>query len=299
MSEHVVLCRPEGGFNDILCQIELCWRYADAHERVLVVDTAVTTFGDEFENYFRVAGGSRAELRLTAERLRQLNSASTLPEAVRGRLDAYEKTWSDAHRSYVDTRTGQVLRFDPTRRHPEACLLHHQHGGGTVSLDALRRLRLQPWLSRHIRSRIGALGDDYDAIHVRNTDYVTDVDRFFAGLAGTFNGRRLLVCSDDAKVIDLARATFRRAEVVTVTEVPDLGGRPIHHHAEESGLPKRDINRDMLTDLFALASASRLYISRVMDGPGGRLPYRQLSGFSYLAGGLKADPVLLRSLQSD
>ena len=42
MSEQVVLCRPEGGFNDILCQIELCWRYADAHERVLVVDTAVT-----------------------------------------------------------------------------------------------------------------------------------------------------------------------------------------------------------------------------------------------------------------
>ena len=283
----------------MLCQIELCWRYADVHARRLIVDSAATVFGDDFDNYFCVADGHHAELRLAPDRMRWLNSATMRPDAVQGRIDVYEKTWSEADWAYVEVRTGQALTFDPTRRYPEACLLHHQHGGGIVSLDALHRLRLQPWLSRHIRGRIATLGGDYDAIHVRNTDYVTDVDRFFTGLAGTFIGRPLLVCSDDSKVIDLARATFKRARILTVTEVPDLDGRPIHLHAADSGFSKRNINRDMLTDLLALASASRLYISRVMDGPAGLLPYRQLSGFSSLAGGLKANPALLRSLWSD
>ncbi len=44
---------------------------------------------------------------------------------------------------------------------------------------------------------------------------------------------------------------------------------------------------DMLTDLFALAGSAHLYISRIVDGPSGRLPYQQLSGFSFLAIALK------------
>lgn len=34
-----LLCRPRGGINDTLNQIELCWRYARSYNRILVVDT--------------------------------------------------------------------------------------------------------------------------------------------------------------------------------------------------------------------------------------------------------------------
>ncbi len=280
----------------MLCQIESCWRYADAYGRRLIVDTAAAVFGDDLENYFRVADGHHAELRLTPERLQQLNSATAYPDAVQGRLQVYEKVWSMPDKGFAETRTMQALTFDPTRHYPQACLLHHQHGGGTISLDALRRLRLQPNLALHIRSRIAGLGSDYDAIHVRHTDYVTDVGRFFRSLVGKLAGRRVLVCSDNAEVIALARSTFRRAEILTVSDVPDIGGLPIHIHARDAGIPAWDLNRDMLTDLIALASASRLHISRVVDGPGGRLPYRQLSGFAFLAAALKARPRVLRAL---
>jgi hypothetical protein len=298
VSERYLLCRPEGGFNDMLCQIELCWRYAETHGRTLIVDSAVTGFGDDFATYFRPADGQHAELQLSPERLQQLNAVTTFPEAVNGRLADYEKIWSDHAWGFVDAVSHEPLSFDAERRYPHVCLLHHQHGGGTVSLDALRRLRLQPELSHHIRGRIAGLGSDYDAIHVRHTDYVTDIDRFFGNLAGKLAGRRVLVCSDNAEVIALARSTFTRADIVTVSDVPDLGGLPIHVHAKAAGIPAGQLNRDMLTDLFALAGSAHLYISRIVDGPGGRLPYQQLSGFSYLAAALNKRRRLLHKLMA-
>ena len=296
MSERYLLCRPEGGFNDMLCQIELCWRYAEANGRTLIVDSAVTGFGDDFATYFRPADGQHAELQLSPERLQQLNAVTTFPEAVNGRLADYEKIWSDHVWGFVDAVSHQPLSFDAERRYPHVCLLHHQHGGGTVSLDALRRLRLQPELAKYIRERIAGLGADYDAIHVRHTDYVTDIGHFFGTLVGKLADRRVLVCSDNAEVIALARKTFKRAEIVTVSEVPDLGGQPIHVHARAAGIPAEKLNRDMQTDLFALAASSHLYVSRVADGPGGRLPYQQLSGFSYLAATLNRRRRLLHKL---
>jgi hypothetical protein len=296
VSERYLLCRPEGGFNDMLCQIELCWRYAETHGRTLIVDSAVTGFGDDFATYFRLGKGQQAELQLAPERLRQLNAASTFPEAVQGRLADYTKIWSDQAWRFVDASSHAPLTFDAGRRYPQACLLHHQHGGGTVSLDALRRLRLQPELAGHIRGRIAGLGSDYDAIHVRHTDYVTDIDRFFGNLAGKLAGRRVLVCSDNAEVIALARSTFTRADIVTVSDVPDLGGLPIHVHAKAAGIPAGQLNRDMLTDLFALAGSAHLYITRIVDGPGGHLPYQQLSGFSFLAAALNKRRRLVNTL---
>ena len=299
MSERFLLCRPEGGFNDMLCQIELCWRYAEAHGRTLIVDSAATVFGDAFANYFKPVAGQKAELRLSPERLQQLNAASVFPESLQGRMDTYSKIWSEHAWGFVDATSHEPLSFDNNRDYAQTVLLHHQHGGGTVSLDALRRLRLQPELAQYIRRRIAGLGADYDAIHVRHTDYVTDIGHFFGTLVGTLAGRRVLVCSDNAEVIRLARQTFKRAQIMTVSEVPDLGGRPIHLHAQASGIPAFDLNRDMLTDLFALAASAHLYVSRVADGPGGRLPYQQLSGFSFLAMALNRRRRLLRRLLSE
>jgi hypothetical protein len=296
VSERFLLCRPEGGFNDMLCQIELCWRYAEAHNRTLIVDSTATVFGDVFGNYFRLADGQHAELQLTPERLQQLNAASVFPEAVQGRIDGYTKIWSEHAWGFVDASSHEPLSFDNGRDYAQTVLLHQQHGGGTVSVDALRRLRLQPELAQYIRGRIAGLGADYDAIHVRHTDYITDLGQFFGSLAGKLAGRRVLVCSDNAEVIALARQTFKRAEIVTVSDVPDLGGRPIHLHGKAAGVPAFDLNRDMLTDLLALAASAHLYVSRVLDGPGGRLPYQQLSGFSYLAMSLNQSRKLLKKL---
>lgn len=51
----LLLCRPLGGLNDILCQIESCCRYAERFGRTVVVETdfhCTKSFRDDFSRYF-------------------------------------------------------------------------------------------------------------------------------------------------------------------------------------------------------------------------------------------------------
>ena len=49
-----ILCRPVGGLNDIFCQIEKCWQYAEKYNRILIVDTDKSQglLGQNFLDFF-------------------------------------------------------------------------------------------------------------------------------------------------------------------------------------------------------------------------------------------------------
>ena len=51
----LLICRPLGGLNDLLCQIERACRYGERFGREVVVDTnhpSTTYFHDDFSSYF-------------------------------------------------------------------------------------------------------------------------------------------------------------------------------------------------------------------------------------------------------
>jgi len=53
--KRLLLCRPQGGLNDMLCQIEKACCYADAYDRTVIVETDYChskTFHDAFAHYF-------------------------------------------------------------------------------------------------------------------------------------------------------------------------------------------------------------------------------------------------------
>jgi hypothetical protein len=51
-TERYLLCRPHGGLNDTLCQIEKCWKYALKSDRVLIIDTRNSGLHADFSEYF-------------------------------------------------------------------------------------------------------------------------------------------------------------------------------------------------------------------------------------------------------
>ncbi|MDR1911169.1 MAG: hypothetical protein LBQ52_02325 [Helicobacteraceae bacterium] len=52
-----IFCRPRGGLNDILCQIDICILYAIDYRRVLYIDTSRSAFLDDFDRYFTTRRG--------------------------------------------------------------------------------------------------------------------------------------------------------------------------------------------------------------------------------------------------
>lgn len=282
-----VYCIPHSGFNDILCQVGERWDYAREHDRTFVVNTRHSSLFDTLDAYF-VSLVDNAILHPSENLLRHLNSLKAHPRCVTGAVDS-RRLWVREPLTYVDFETGADLTFDLKKRYREEVLVCQCLGGGANGIACLEKLRLRPEVAEEVLEKLDPLGSDYCAVHVRNTDYRTDYLSLFTSIFPDVAGKTLLVCSDDRECREKAREFFSESHVVTVTDIPDTGKQPLHLMRTNV----REKNLAMLTDLFALSGAARLYFASVdRPGPDGRM----ISGFSLLADQLRQNPHIRNSV---
>ncbi|WP_187972940.1 hypothetical protein [Aquibium microcysteis] len=287
-----LLCRPNGGLNDTLVQLELCRRYAARFGRTLIVDTSRCglrlPFGEVFlprEDFGPPVLGLTAGLAQELDRC-----ASVAPSALAGRISTYVSVWDTELGATVERDSRQRIVFDLECDHAEALLVHEQPGGGKRGFGFLGRVALSPWIADAVTARLLPLGGDYDAIHVRNTDLSTDYLRLFRRCRRLFAGRQLLVCSDAADVKRRAAEVFAASTILSVAEVPDTGGEGLHWSRLSE---PRKAAVDLFADLLAIA-LSRRFVFTAVDARGGRRT--GFSGFSVLADMLRQQPDVVRGL---
>lgn len=286
--DRLLLCRPRGGLNDMLQQIDACWTYAEQFGRRLMIDTTRSGLWDHFDEYFETARPEpNVKMRLTEADLPALNAMPAHPNCVSGRLDTYQTEFSKALTRHVEAESGTPVTFDFARDHDAPLLVHEQGGGGRHAIFMLPRLRFTADLRAHVNATLARLGGDYWAVHVRNTDYTTDVDAFFSRVGPSFVGRRVLICSDDAAVIKLAHERFHQSTILTATQTPDVQGRPLHE-SHDLPISRREANYNLLTDLAALGASRKLLTEKPREA--------KWSGFSRLARGITLRPGLLDTL---
>jgi hypothetical protein len=287
--EKFVYCRPRGGLNDTLCQMEKCYRYAKQHHRQLFINTDRSGFRDDFSTYFQpvtptVTLGSHEKFK------NHIDSQSN--------SDTYIKILPDVHLDYqsicenfrwIDCKTGKALTFDFSKKYEESILVYEQHGGGT-GINFLEQLQLQPAVSSIIRQHIQKLGH-YDAVHIRNTDYQTDYQHLLEQIIPKAK-RPVVICTDDSNV--QTYAAQRYGEKIRFTHaLPNISHLNVHTLHDNPELNRYDINLGALIDLFVLASARKLYITRLRDGQ-----EAEISGFLILALSLKKRKNILIRLLS-
>ena len=175
------------------------------------------------------------------------------------------------------------LSFDFSKEYEHSVLVHEQCGGGRLSLDLLEKIRISPALRSIILDRISHLHGKYRAVHIRNTDLKTDYKEFFGRILPEIQGKRLLVCSDDAAVIEYARNFGHSLEILTSSEIPDTQGRALHYFGDRK---KNAI--DAIVDLIALGKSEKLYFTVHNEG--------RLSGFSRLAEHLFRNKYVMQNL---
>lgn len=274
----ILLCRPIGGLNDTLNQIERCWRYAERFDRHLLIDTKRSGLGIAFSTYFqaREDQSERAvDLNPTDASVRDLDQLECYPQEMSGRLSTYTSVASQDQTAFIDSETLTPLTFDFNRAYDQNVLLHEQAGSGSLSLDLLTRIRLVPTLRDQIEQRLSLLPQDRVAIHIRNTDLKTSYVPLLHRIASKFRTGSILVCSDDFMAVQEAKQIFGTSRVVTNSEPPDFSGRPLHHELTLSEQEKDQLNIEMLSDLFAMATSEKLFFTATQTG--------KVSGFSRLA----------------
>ena len=147
-------------------------------------------------------------------------------------------------------------------------LLHEQCGGGTDSFTLFDRVCLADDILPLARERLRPLGQDYAAIHARNTDYKTEHEDLFREIYPRVANRPLLVCSDDAAVVAHARTFFGHSKILTTRTSAHSGDRPLHFRYKKRGSDeqRREATIDSLVDLIALGRADELYFADVTAG---------------------------------
>lgn len=273
-----VYCASYAGFNDILCQMGIAWDYARRHNRVLVVDTLRSGLHDDLGTYFDCSDPGIV-LAPTKSLIDRLNTMSTYPPLVRGAIDTHPREQRGA--VFYLPGTGYMLGFDLDRDYAEQVLVYYASVGGEDGALSLARLRMRPGIAAEVTRSLEPLGGSYAAVHVRNTDYETDYMPFFRELYPKMAGKTLLVCSDDWECRERAREFFAESRVVTVTEIPNTGQKPLHLIKTNV----REKNLAMLTDLFGMAGAEELYVAPMKRGG-----INGESGFSILARKLRQYP---------
>lgn len=272
-----VYCRPVGGLNDTLCEIEKCWSYAERNGRALVIDTRVSGLMGEFSTYFSLKG-TRIPVfpTVTQELFDHLNTLTAYPEVITGNFGKYTCTHIEEFEARVEITTNTQLTFDFQETYPQGVLLRESLGGGLASEEAIKRFTLRPEVRDEVVTELKKLPPSYVGVHVRNTDYVTDYKAFFEVILPKVTGRTVLVCSDDAEVIEYAREYFELSEVISSSSTSVPKGSRLHEdisYPDAAACKQAAINS--LIDLFALAGSESLYYTDVTRG--------RTSGFSMLA----------------
>jgi len=295
--ESYVLCRPRGGLNDTLCQIERCWLYTENTGRTLLVDACRSAFFPQLSEFFVPRVATEAILfDPPAHVLRHLDSLSCFPRHLRGRISG-SRTLGVADDGQEDSRSAGRLTFGFRRRYREEVLVHESAGGGLKSCHFLERVVLQAAVRAAVLDRLAPLPREYQAVHVRNTDVRTNTERLFKRIAPHVRDRTLLVCSDDARVIDQARDFFSSSRIVVVSDIPHTDGVPLHlGNAKSTEAVRRKHAVDAIVDLLALGGADTVFHATDSSYRRGNKEVKKVSGFSRLAAHLSRNKHVIDSL---
>jgi len=236
----ILLCRPRGGFNDILCQIHKCVVYAKRYDRELWVDTSRSGLRECLGNYFL----DNEDFVFGVPDLSGF--ASVFPRGVEERIDTYRTEYDPSTKLYHEVNSNVPVTFDFTLDYSENLLVHEQSGGGDGSVQIMRKLQFLPEVSAVIDRQVASLGT-YTGVHIRHSDYQTDYKKFFKIICSKFGHQHYVICTDSYECQQYALSYFRN--VTKSSDIPDTSGRSLH---ENEDLDRSQTNMQMMVDLMTL-----------------------------------------------
>ncbi|GHV08352.1 hypothetical protein AGMMS50229_16640 [Campylobacterota bacterium] len=267
-----------------------CAKYAEANGRILYIDTERSGFLDSFDNYF-------TSLSPTIH-LGKLDFLSppfdVFPSCLSFDITTYQSK-KRANNIYRHSLTNIPLTFDFSKSYAEQILVHEHSEGGEPAVDMLEKLKLKENIRQYIEQIISGLGE-YDAIHIRNTDFKTDYKKFFSEINDRL-GARVVVCTDDLECQTYAKSFFGK-RLSIVADIPDTRGKTLHCNKD---IDRFHTNLITLCDLFVLACGQNLYFTHIEPDKhySMTLGRAYLSGFSRLANALHQRPSLIQRLLYD
>jgi len=258
-----IVCYPAGGIADIISNITECLFYAVKQNRLLAIDTRrIEWFKESIHKYidFTHKNIYKGDLDVL---LNALNKRTTYPAHVTGDLLTF---YSELKGTEMDYKGSVLKRLDLTRDYEEDVVVFCHRRFSNVNIGVFHHMKFKEIVSDVYKKRRSALPSSYTGIHIRNTDYKTDVSLFLSKHQALLS-EPFFLASDNADDICFIKAKYG-SNVITFSQIqpatPDVG----LHYMERTHEAQHQFIIDSFVDLLLLGSAKEVYSSVPLSGYG-------------------------------
>lgn len=284
-----VICRPRGGLNDMLCQIEICYTYCVTYNRFLIIDSPFIN-----SSFFEIRKEYSKVISLNLNKIYpKLKEFSVFPSELQNRINSYETYYENTF--FRDKKTNTPIFFELNKIYKEDVLVYEQWGGGEQSIHFLKKIFLHKDILKEINVRLKKLPDDYVSIHIRNTDYKTDYKDYYKTIKKEMQGKNVLICTDDTDCIEYTKNFFDHSNIFTISK----NIRPDLQNELKKGIKSQYINElhiDRLADLFGMAFSKKIYHTKCYAILPDKNKKETISGFVLLAKNIQKETLLKNKL---
>ena len=261
-----MLCRPLGGLNDVLCQVEYARQIATKTRRRIVVQTETGSptlkhrFGEQFVELFCFQDrGISADL----SQIRSILSrrSNIYPERYRSLGD-----WINF--SLEERTDGKEVQCRLEKNPPSKpdLVVHEGFGGGMASFRILAHLKISSRVLNPMFEISRSLPSSCAAIHFRNTDYQSSYERLKMAVERIDAVTSILIATDDDTILGRLKKDYPNRVFVSASAMV------------EQALPQSPVEA-ALQEMILLSSCSQLELIP-LEFEGSKIP--SYSGFGRL-----------------
>lgn len=259
-----VICMPMGGLCDMMGNIRKCIEYCEKHNRTLILDTSKSTHAkDGIEKYLKIDSPVLFHGNIQ-KKYEALKGRSFYPPELANTFLTMRAIHTK-EKSYIDTKTEVTTYFDFSKRYVEDVLLYRKSGGGIEGIYLLPLCRLTPLVKQIYTKRRSLLPEEYISVHVRNTDYKSNVNGFIKKHSKVFEANPIFLATDDYDTIQKFKQLYG-SQVKSFAQIKPLDGAEAHHKKDMTPKENRTLTIDAIVDLLLLAGGTTVYASSKESG---------------------------------
>lgn len=239
------------GFGDRLQGLKMCVKYAQQHNRAILIDWSDSIWSHSEESFY-----TYFDLKMPTFKLPLDSELSVYPESWKDKLD---KTLT------IEMLNAGIDYGDLQKTYNEDIVVYCCVGYRYVYNDSKFFTNVFRVIHPEILRKVHQRRNQYNlsnkiGVHLRGTDRATEINKLnrFRGIKlrmtglGLLSGQEFIAVSDDQDFTKMWKANFK---FPLLTEIIPGGSQGNHQIPSESlNISKHTLNIDMLVDFFTLAS---------------------------------------------
>lgn len=246
-----------GGLNDTINQIMFCYKYCVKNKRILVINTTQSRLETPIQNYFYM--NSFFVYQNSLENFLKLSSRLTkFPNKELSNL----KISHDTKRKKT-LFNDEIHNFDFNKKYKENIIVYANRGISGLNTKVFFELfDMKEEIIQKIKERYKKLPKNYISVHIRNTDYKSNVPLFVETYKYFLKDKNIFLASDNKDSVNFFKKNIK-AKIFTFTDLPefnDITANGIHKFKTDEN-KKKEINQDSIADLIILSLGEKIYVS--------------------------------------